>query len=1197
MKIPTSRSIAVLALIVGLSPPFWSAAEAQYSPEKLSWGFLNFGTTKFEWDRYRETYVGIPSNPVLSSGFDILFYDLLYKSAISKDGNCFGISLMSALLNERGGHLGFCAPVGAYTGDTNPLVGVANRKPDIAELRRAIEETHGHQLNLRTLKFFLDGIHSGKATSGDQVFQDAKNQTDQGKLALVGMIQGSKGHTILAYATEIAGNEKRILVYDPNRTWANPAVDQQGWYTNHKNFIKVVNDVWEFDFDGGTPWSGGNNVGTNFMTIFPLPLVAPRDRNPASLGFSVDAIIKQFVVSGAGASLKQMSDAQDLHLFEPGSRRIERDPEKGLLNAMPMIPSDGGAAGTSAPENYFLFGVANDPLDLEVRSGTEGYTLHAAGKGSALRITARGGQGTDLVRVSDVGTFAAGVTLVNAIGADAYDVDLVLVVEPGKDARAFKLRDVVLPQGAMLDLSLRRDGTTLRAVSPFQSVRFDLEIVRETSGGEESLAIPGVDVEAGARREIRPRDWDHLDASSPYVTAATESAASIERYTSIVYGAAGGPVGPDFDGARDVGAALPGVPSGSTTYHAPTGLYTQVSSGEEIGEGGDSFQFAYQSVRGDFEFTVEILERTNPPVSLARLGRHGLMARRDTTAAARFSQVQTNTGGDAIEWPRWAYRSRHGNPNAPVEEHTFNYPPDQWPRFMKLVRRGKTFHGFLSRDGLAWDPVGSDTWLDQSPRSPVLVGFASTSHRSAQGQPSRFRFRVLQLGPIENEIPPPIHDDGLSTGRVIHESAFDGSDGAVPAGFNVQKRDGAFTPSIAGGRLRLTSELVAGSATSAFLREPLATIDEHVFQFDFDLLLARREGSSPSGGVAFCLSAGSDASRVGFGGAALGYLGMGQKVGTDENVSTNDIAVAFALDPSASSPGGEERYRLSILTQGSLAPVATALRPLAELLDPQGLHVRVLYNAGKVSALVGANAAAGGALAPALEAQVLPLTFLNAESAAVAGFTASTGDEAATAEVDAFQITAIDCDDIPEVAEVLGVPAAPVPAGAQITLDGSASNGGAGDENEPIAYAWKVLSGPATISGPDHGPTVNLSLDGPGEVRVQLTVDDGHCQNPASKAVQFTAGGAAANWIRCDCNGDGGRDLSDPIVLLAYLFLAGSVTCPDACNCNGDLDGGRAVVDISDAIFDLNYQFLGGPSPALPYPACEAFAGCGDHCP
>jgi len=91
---------------------------------------------------------------------------------------------------------------------------------------------------------------------------------------------------------------------------------------------------------------------------------------------------------------------------------------------------------------------------------------------------------------------------------------------------------------------------------------------------------------------------------------------------------------------------------------------------------------------------------------------------------------------------------------------------------------------------------------------------------------------------------------------------------------------------------------------------------------------------------------------------------------------------------------------------------------------------------------------------------------------------------------------------------------------------------------------------------------------------------------------RLVPGPANANWQRCEANGDGARDVSDAVFVLAWLFTAGSApACEIACDCNAD--GSR---DISDPIFDLTYQFLGGPAPAAPYPACEPFEGCPEAC-
>ena len=67
---------------------------------------------------------------------------------------------------------------------------------------------------------------------------------------------------------------------------------------------------------------------------------------------------------------------------------------------------------------------------------------------------------------------------------------------------------------------------------------------------------------------------------------------------------------------------------------------------------------------------------------------------------------------------------------------------------------------------------------------------------------------------------------------------------------------------------------------------------------------------------------------------------------------------------------------------------------------------------------------------------------------------------------------------------------------------------------------------------------------------------------------------------RGDVNDDGAVDISDPTVILNWLFLGGErPSCLDAANTNGD----RAH-DLSDAVTLLNYLFAGGEPPPAPGP-------------
>ena len=81
------------------------------------------------------------------------------------------------------------------------------------------------------------------------------------------------------------------------------------------------------------------------------------------------------------------------------------------------------------------------------------------------------------------------------------------------------------------------------------------------------------------------------------------------------------------------------------------------------------------------------------------------------------------------------------------------------------------------------------------------------------------------------------------------------------------------------------------------------------------------------------------------------------------------------------------------------------------------------------------------------------------------------------------------------------------------------------------------------------------------------------------------------NWKRCECNGDGILDISDPVCSLGFQFTGAAIPpCVGALDCNSD-----GTIDISDPVFLLAFLFLGGPPPAFPAvppSGCEFFPGC-----
>jgi hypothetical protein len=99
----------------------------------------------------------------------------------------------------------------------------------------------------------------------------------------------------------------------------------------------------------------------------------------------------------------------------------------------------------------------------------------------------------------------------------------------------------------------------------------------------------------------------------------------------------------------------------------------------------------------------------------------------------------------------------------------------------------------------------------------------------------------------------------------------------------------------------------------------------------------------------------------------------------------------------------------------------------------------------------------------------------------------------------------------------------------------------------------------------------------------------------------------ATRFHRGDANADGSLDITDPVFLLSYLFLAGvQPACLEAADADDD---GR--LDLTDGVWLLNYLFLEGPPPPAPGPpgsspcgpdpdaadppgalGCDAYSGC-----
>ena len=496
----------LLALVLLLLAP--GLSQAQHWVEQNTWRFDNFTTAELPWERYRDTFIGVPPDrDPWSSAFDVVFYDNLYKTELAKEGNCYGIALTALMLFKYEGHQGFCAPAYQYTESS-----VADPN---APLTLLINQMHGHQVNLPSLRLLLDTIASSKNRDGNYAYDQVNYYWSQDDPTLVSITKSLNpsdgGHTLIAYAAQPYLGQKRIFVYDPNRPWNTTAA----YYQSNQNVITIGGGgSWQYEMDGTPPemWSGSPASGGN-ITITPISIAGPPSRLPSSLGLNALALIQTIFIQSGQGSLVQMTEGSGKRLFKPGTIEMETDPSAGMLSVVPVFPSDAARADRKLPASYIFLRDPGPSLDVQIASGERGYEVRLAGPQGYVRVKAAGGSAPDALRLEQTFDGSPALILRNTSRSSEYEVELSDVVQLREQERSFRLTKLRIPPGAPVSLSISPDHA-LAVSSPDAAISYDLRMTVGTPLATTSADRTDLRIAPGATQVVRPRSWRNLDSKA-----------------------------------------------------------------------------------------------------------------------------------------------------------------------------------------------------------------------------------------------------------------------------------------------------------------------------------------------------------------------------------------------------------------------------------------------------------------------------------------------------------------------------------------------------------------------------------------------------------------------------------------------------------------------------------------------------------
>jgi hypothetical protein len=166
--------------------------------------------------------------------------------------------------------------------------------------------------------------------------------------------------------------------------------------------------------------------------------------------------------------------------------------------------------------------------------------------------------------------------------------------------------------------------------------------------------------------------------------------------------------------------------------------------------------------------------------------------------------------------------------------------------------------------------------------------------------------------------------------------------------------------------------------------------------------------------------------------------------------------------------------------------------------------------------------------------------------------------------------------------------AAPRGVFESLTIDVDASR--SATPGPPLSlYEWDFGDGslPLAVTG---DPAASHTYAAAGHYAIRLTVtDEDQKQGFVARGVDVEAPPPSSGpFLRGDCNGDGAVSgvVTDAVFMLNFNFLGGpEPSCVAACDADAD---GAFSGTVTDAVYVLNFNFLGGPAPPVP-----PFPGCG----
>lgn len=455
------------------------------------WQFSNFCWASIPWELYRDyfgqstvEYADGTHRPAAQSWFDSAY------TTAGAGGNCYGMSVSSLRLKnselQTYWHGWFDNPANHQT--------FTWFYPWRLETRQTVQEDQGAWYTQEVLD-----VHTNlyNTQTHRQAFDRAAALVNQATNRPVLVIWAPTwGHAMVPYKTEVAGDDRRIFVWDNN----NPYRENETGSTDPN----VAHVAW-----GANTFSYG---GANKAVCMSYEECTPANPHLPGSEYGGPGAATVVAVLGPGTRATQITDEKGRRFFNPDGS-VNTDPNTRIANSMRVLPlvlppysgnPPSGAEAPRLPANYpdiYVFREATGKSLTFALAGQQAKQLHLYSHGLVLELRAAGaGQ----VRLLDLLRPNYRAELPNPGALQVSEVSFIRSRSVGdRVLRALNFRNL----GAQsLVVGTSADGGELQ-VQGAAGLQFDLRLIGPAGRGQQGGLFRNVQLQAGTRAVLAPTNW------------------------------------------------------------------------------------------------------------------------------------------------------------------------------------------------------------------------------------------------------------------------------------------------------------------------------------------------------------------------------------------------------------------------------------------------------------------------------------------------------------------------------------------------------------------------------------------------------------------------------------------------------------------------------------------------------------------